>query len=736
MKRRLYSAFLFFAVLLSLMPFSTIPAYAAANHTYYSQNGWKYNGKQLNSLCYATCIAMSLSDLGKAVTPLDIYINNGCTPNCKDNTATAKDYGVSWSRIVTNAGSFSAAEKEAVIKQSLETGNYPQGIMLYGGGHMVLARKVVNGTVYFDDPAIGCCIPIEKCNNITYSNITLIACFSAKGANGSNNSNSNSGNSIALNVRSIENGNWFVTIPANYKLVCYDSASATKSSTYYIAAQTAPYKLTCTQKATLSNGKVRYFFVSGDNKNLWFDYTSGMSVQDNAATKSYTINFNANGGSVPTLSKIVTSGSTYGTLPTPTRSGYTFDGWYTTTTGGTKITSSMTVSLTGNQTLYAHWISNQTYTVTFNANGGSVFLPSMNVTNGTIYNSLPDPTRDGYTFTGWYTEKSGGSQIVPTTTVNLKGNQTLYAHWTKNPGEMCTVTFEANGGTVSQKTVQVAKGNTLNFLPMPTRSGYTFVCWSNTNGASGLLIKAGDYIVEQDVTLYAWWTKNSEEMCTVTFDGNGGQVGEKTRTVPQGSLIGTLPIPTRDGYDFFCWGTRPGNGGGGEIVNPEKFVVKENVTVYALWREKEVKMQETGYWGPWSSWTTKSYTMSATRQVETKEIQTVVAHMEYRYGRYVDQTGTHNCWCGKYLEGLSYISGKAKLEYSNWSTTRYNPSGSTWTCGQCNGNHIGVDHVDSTGRSIWAEYRLPGNKPYYWEESKIVGAQYETQYRYRDWIQN
>lgn len=108
--------------------------------------------------------------------------------------------------------------------------------------------------------------------------------------------------------------------------------------------------------------------------------------------------------------------------------------------------------------------------------------------------------------------------------------------------------------------------------------------------------------------------------------------------------------------------------------------------------------------------------------------------MEYRYGRYVDQTSTNNCWCAKYLEGLSYVSGKAKLEYSNWSTTRYNRSGSTWTCGQCNGNHIGVDHVDSNGRSIWAEYRLPGNKPYYWEESKIVGAQYETQYRYRDWI--
>ena len=293
------------------------------------------------------------------------------------------------------------------------------------------------------------------------------------------------------------------------------------------------------------------------------------------------------------------------------------------------------------------------YTVTFNANGGSVTTTSKTVTSGSTYGTLPTPTRSGYTFDGWYTAASGGTKITSSTTVNLTGNQTLYAHWTKIP-EMCTVTFDANGGTVDQKTVQIAKGSTLDTLPTPMRIGYTFLCWSNNNGASGLLIEAGKYIVEQDVTLYAWWT--------------------------------------------------------------------------------EEKTQDIGHWGDWSSWTTQSCTASDTRQVETRSVQTVVAHMEYRYGRYVDQTGTHNCWCGKYLEGLSYISGKAKLEYSNWSTTRYNPSGSTWTCGYCNGNHIGVDHVDSKGRSIWVEYCLPGNKPYYWEETRIVGAQYETQYRYRDWI--
>ena len=76
----------------------------------------------------------------------------------------------------------------------------------------------------------------------------------------------------------------------------------------------------------------------------------------------YTVTFNANGGSCSTASKSVISGSTYGTLPTPTRAGYTFDGWYTSATGGTKITSSTKVTATGNHTLYAHWTCNHSYT--------------------------------------------------------------------------------------------------------------------------------------------------------------------------------------------------------------------------------------------------------------------------------------------------------------------------------------------------------------------------------------
>ena len=73
------------------------------------------------------------------------------------------------------------------------------------------------------------------------------------------------------------------------------------------------------------------------------------------AAATFTVSFNANGGTTPTASKTVTYGGTYGELPTPTRQGYKFLGWYTTTTGGSKVESTSTVSITENQTLWAQW---------------------------------------------------------------------------------------------------------------------------------------------------------------------------------------------------------------------------------------------------------------------------------------------------------------------------------------------------------------------------------------------
>ncbi len=147
--------------------------------------------------------------------------------------------------------------------------------------------------------------------------------------------------------------------------------------------------------------------------------------------RTFTVTFNPNGGEVSTESKTVKYGDVYGELPVPSRNGYTFGGWYTSTVGGSQVTAATVVELTANQTLYARWTANvvTSYTVTFDANGGSVGTTSKTVTNGGTYGELPTPTRSGYTFSGWYTQTSGGTQIASSMTVSLTANQTLYAHW-------------------------------------------------------------------------------------------------------------------------------------------------------------------------------------------------------------------------------------------------------------------------------------------------------------------
>lgn len=73
------------------------------------------------------------------------------------------------------------------------------------------------------------------------------------------------------------------------------------------------------------------------------------------------------------------------------------------------------------------------FTVSFNANEGVVNESSKTVVYGSTYGSLPTPTRDYYTFDGWYTAKDGGTKITESSVVDTVNNITLYAHWTKNP---------------------------------------------------------------------------------------------------------------------------------------------------------------------------------------------------------------------------------------------------------------------------------------------------------------
>ena len=179
---------------------------------------------------------------------------------------------------------------------------------------------------------------------------------------------------------------------------------------------------------------------------VWIAGTFGKSYKNQATATctvtpaSYLVTFDPNGGRVSPASTAVTIGKTYGTLPTPNRTGYSFDGWYTKETGGTKVTETTTVGTNPPTTLYAHWTANK-YLVYFDANrgefitaNGSVKTKQSTVTYGSKYNSMPTPTRTGgYKFAGWYTETTGGTKITSDTTVTTAKTHILYAHWSLTP---------------------------------------------------------------------------------------------------------------------------------------------------------------------------------------------------------------------------------------------------------------------------------------------------------------
>lgn len=171
---------------------------------------------------------------------------------------------------------------------------------------------------------------------------------------------------------------------------------------------------------------------------VWIAGTYGSNYSNQAKATctvtpaSYLVTLDPNGGKVSPASKVVTCGKTYGTLPTPTRTGYDFDGWYTRQSSGIKVDKNTSVGTNPPTTLYAHW-KGKTYTVSLDANGGTVGMKSRTATYGSEYPALPAPTRTGYSFDGWYTQKTGGTKVDDNTTVTTAANHTLYAHWHLTP---------------------------------------------------------------------------------------------------------------------------------------------------------------------------------------------------------------------------------------------------------------------------------------------------------------
>lgn len=224
--------------------------------------------------------------------------------------------------------------------------------------------------------------------------------------------------------------------------------------------------------------------------NIYYFQSDKSVIVDKKLT---TVTFVANGGTVDFSSKLVFLDKEYGELPAPQREGYTFAGWYTELTGGTKIESTTINTYSNNHTLYAHWNAipvtpTPTPTVTptptptitptpttpatsskiilvFNQNGGSKLSnTSKTITYNQKIGTLPTVQRKNYTFAGWYTKKTGGAKVTASTICKFQKATTLYAHWKKV--------------TVKQTSLQISKRT----------SGKVSLKWKKVTGAIGYQI--------------------------------------------------------------------------------------------------------------------------------------------------------------------------------------------------------------------------------------------------------
>jgi predicted ribosomally synthesized peptide with SipW-like signal peptide/uncharacterized repeat protein (TIGR02543 family) len=255
------------------------------------------------------------------------------------------------------------------------------------------------------------------------------------------------------------------------------------------------------------------------------------TVQANFAVGQYTITFDTAGGS-PVGSITLDYGSAVAPPADPTKTGYNFSGW------NPPVPSIMPLN---GATLTAQWTANQ-YTITFDPNGGGTPVPTTKqVTYGSTYGALATVTRTGYTFNGWFTASTGGTQVTSGTTVAITSAQTLYAQWTAN---LYTITFDSAGGTTVSAITQ-AYGSSVTAPANPTRSGYTFAGWSPAVPATMPLNGAA---------LTAQWTANSY---VLTYSANPSANGSISGTTPQtvnpgGSGTPVMALPNT-GYAFMNW---------------------------------------------------------------------------------------------------------------------------------------------------------------------------------------
>lgn len=334
-------------------------------------------------------------------------------------------------------------------------------------------------------------------------------------------------------------------------------------------------------------------------------YTDGAKLNPTEAmdlyavwTPAYTVTFAYNDGTTADTTVAIACGTAIGAgaIPQPTRTGYTFGGWFA---GNTALTADTVIA--DDTTYTAAWTAN-TYTVQYLPNGGTGEMAAQTFTYDAEQALTANAfTRAGYDFRGWNTSASGSSvQYTDGAAVkNLSAENNavvkLYAVWAGQPVQ---VTVYRNDG--SEPTVRTGVvGYNYNYIyengsarynqiPDPTRTGYIFLGWFDAPEGGTEITNQTKFADATPVTLYAHW----QEGITVHFDGNGykGKISDKT--VRKDAVGKNLPYLSEYSYPankaLDGWYTAEE---GGERVTQDTVFTEPEITLYAHWRDYQYQVE-------------------------------------------------------------------------------------------------------------------------------------------------
>ena len=341
-----------------------------------------------------------------------------------------------------------------------------------------------------------------------------------------------------------------VTVPANTKTIHFHAAGWNGETTKVKITGLASDKevslkadagVSGSSPFTLQSDPETNHYYSVDTNNdeeltLTFTATTGkrfvlFGVNAEADATKYNVKFYVDGEEQTGLAQKVVEGGNPTAVTEPTKTGYTFDGWYEASDfSGSKITDVTSVTISANKNFYGRFNINN-YTITYNNVADATHSNPATYTIETATINLADASKEGFIFQGWYDNEDFTGERVTTIAQGSTGNKTFWAKWAEVPANPSTVTFNVgeHGTCATASSTEETVGAGVALPSVTANEGWVFKGWSTENPATAeTIVSAGDdgmYHILANTTLYAYY---KVKPATPTFSSETGAIEKGT----------------------------------------------------------------------------------------------------------------------------------------------------------------------------------------------------------------